>query len=270
MLTDISSLASPAAEASSYSFPATPVRTRAAVYGLDHAAGRARTAEQCAACPLRQRFCVASCFEESELGQLDPVIHTWRNVRRTERLFRAGDPFHSVYAVRSGSFKTVVIHPSGRDHVSGFHLTGETLGLDGICSGRHCSDAVALEDSTVCVIPFQALEALCREVRSLQQYVHRLLSAEIVRESGLMAMLAGMTAEQRLAGFLLNIATRMEARGYSGVEFCLRMTRADIGNYLGVTVETVSRTFSLFQQNGLISVQGKHVMLRDKDGLDRL
>lgn len=229
-----------------------------------------RPVPQCEDCALRRSLCLASSLDDDIVTVLHDVVQTWRSVGRGTRLFRAGDPFHSVYVVRSGSFKSVMMQPNGRDHVTGFHLAGEMLGLDGICTERHACEAVALDDASVCVIPFPALEALCRQVRPLQQTVHRLLSAEIVRESSLMLLLGDMTAEQRLAAFLLNIGQRMRERGYSGTELRLRMTRADIGSYLGMTLETVSRTFSRFQQDGLISVSGKHVVLSDEDGLREL
>lgn len=250
--------------------PELPIRDDRSSGSMATALAGERAMAQCTHCPQRHHACVASCVDDHSLPRLTTVVQTWRSVRRGEYLFRAGDAFQNVYAVRSGSFKTVVMQWNGRDHVTGFHHAGETIGLDGICTNHHPSDAVALEDSTVCVIPFHALEALCREVRSLQQYVHRLFSAEIVRESGMMVMLADMSAEQRLASFLLNFASRMQSHGYSGTDLRLRMTRAEIGSYLGMTLETVSRTFSRLQQDRLISVKGKQVTLTDKDRLDRL
>ncbi|CAG9165978.1 Transcriptional activator protein Anr [Cupriavidus laharis] len=222
---------------------------------------------QCSSCMLRH-ICMASNLDDSDVARLNNVVRNWRMVKQGQALYRAGDPFQSIYAVRSGSFKTVLSHQSGREYVSGFFLSGETIGLDGISTEAHACDAIALEDSAVCVIPFHLLEALCREVRSLQQQVHKMMSAEIVRETGQMMLLSNLTAEQRVAAFLLNISARLQRRGFSPTSFTLRMTREDIGSYLGMTLETASRTLSRFQQEGLIRVQGKQIDLLDLEALD--
>lgn len=224
-------------------------------------------AAQCSSCALRH-LCMASNLDEPDVARLTDVVRNWRVVRQGQALYRAGDPFQSIYALRSGSFKTVVQHQNGKEYVSGFLLPGETLGLDGICTESHTCDAIALEDSTVCVIPFQLLEALCREIQSLQQHVHRMMSAEIVREAGQMMLLGNLTAEQRVASFLLNVSDRLRRRGYSPRDFTLRMTREDIGSHLGITLETVSRTLSRFQQEGIIRVNGKRITLLDREALD--
>lgn len=222
---------------------------------------------QCSTCMLRH-ICMASNLDETDVVRLNSVVSNWKMVRQGQALYRAGDPFQSIYALRSGSIKTVLSHPSGREYVSGFFLPGETLGLDGISTEVHTCDAIALEDSAVCVIPFHLLEALCREVKSLQQQVHKMMSAEIVRETGQMMLLGNLTAEQRVAAFLLNISRRLQRRGYSPTCFTLRMTREDIGSYLGMTLETASRTLSRFQQEGLIRVQGKQIELLNLEALD--
>ncbi|WER48924.1 helix-turn-helix domain-containing protein [Cupriavidus sp. WKF15] len=226
-----------------------------------------KPAAQCSSCALRH-VCMASSLGDADVVRLHDVVRNWRIVRQGQALYRAGDPFQSIYALRSGSFKTVLSHENGREYVSGFFLPGETVGLDGIATDVHTCDAIALEDSAVCVIPFHLLEALCREVRSLQQHVHRLLSAEIVRETGQMMLLGNLSAEQRVASFLLSISDRLRRRGYSSTAFTLRMTREDIGSYLGMTLETVSRTLSRFQQEGLIRVRGKQIELLDQEALD--
>jgi len=211
---------------------------------------------------------MASSLDQTDLPRLDSAIRNWRRVKQGQILYSTGDMFQNIYAVRSGSFKTVMAHQSGREYVSGFFLPGETLGLDGIATESHTSEAIALEDSTVCVIPYHLLEALCREIKSLQQHVHRIMSAEIVRETGQMLLLGNLTAEQRVASFLLNISDRFERRGYSPRDFMLRMTREDIGSHLGITLETVSRTLPRFQQEGIIRVNGKQISLLDRDALD--
>ncbi|MDR3379908.1 helix-turn-helix domain-containing protein [Cupriavidus basilensis] len=221
----------------------------------------------CSNCPMRQ-FCMGDNLDDSETVRLASVIHNWRMVRRGDALYRDGDTFHSLYPLRSGAFKTVVTNQNGCEQVSGFYFTGDTLGLDGICTSRHGCNAIALEDSAVCVIPFRLLEALCREMPSLQRHLHRMLSSEIVRGSGVMFLLASLCADQRVASFLLDISARQHSRGYSRRELSLRMTRQDIGSYLGIKLETVSRTLSRFQGDGLIRVRGRTVTLLDPDTLD--
>jgi CRP/FNR family transcriptional regulator len=153
--------------------------------------------------------------------------------------------------------------PDGREQITGFQIVGEPLGMDGVCAERHTCDAVALEDSTLCIIPFRLLEGLCQEIKAMQRHVHRLMSGEIVRESGLMMLLGSMSAEERVSAFLVNISQRYHALHYSASEFNLRMTREEIGSYLGMKLETVSRMLSRFQKEKLIDVQGKFIRIVD-------
>jgi len=150
----------------------------------------------------------------------------------------------------------------GRDQVTGFHMAGEVLGMDGIGTGNHAADAVALEDSEVCILPYSRLED-----PGLQRQLHKVMSRELVRDQGVMMLLGTMRAEERLAAFLINLSSRFVARGFSSSEFHLRMTREEIGSYLGLSLETVSRLFSRFQEDGLIAVQQKHVRILDVPGL---
>ncbi|WP_427308892.1 helix-turn-helix domain-containing protein [Cupriavidus sp. H39] len=208
-------------------------------------------------------------------GQSDPtrlhaVMTSWRLVRKGNAIFRTGDPFDSIYALRAGSAKTVVAGVDGRAHVNGYYLQGDILWLGGISTQSHQCDATALEDCVAGYISFSELEALCRQVHPLQQEIHRLLSTEIVRESTRLMQLGGHGAEQHVARFLLDVRGRLEARGLAGADFHLRLTREDIGSYLGLTLETVSRTFSRLQQERLIALRGKHVFLIDIDGLEGL
>ena len=205
-----------------------------------------------------------------DLNRLDAILSTTRKVRRGEVLYRANDQFNSIYTVRVGCFKTVVTHRDGGEQVTGFQLAGETLGLDGVFAERHNCDAIALEDSEASVIRFALLVSLCREVSSMQHHLLRLMSGEIVRESGLLLMLGTMSAEQRVAAFLLDISDRMKAQGYSPKEFNLRMTRQEMGSYLGIELETVSRMFSKLQKRGLVDVQGKEIRIVDRLGLSRM
>ncbi|AOJ76445.1 fumarate/nitrate reduction transcriptional regulator Fnr [Burkholderia ubonensis] len=228
-----------------------------------------RTASRCSSCALRT-VCMPQSLTPEEFARVDAMICTTRHVKRGEALYRSGDAFHSIYAVRTGSFKTVVMHRDGGEQVTGFQIVGEPLGLDGLHAGRHNGDAIALEDSTVCIIPFGQLEQLCHEVRTMQHHVYQMMSGEIVRESGLMLLLGTMTAEQRVAAFLLNLSTRFKARGYSSAEFVLRMTRDEIGGYLGMKLETVSRMLSKFQRKGMLAAQGKQIRIVDSAGLGQI
>ncbi|MDQ5943171.1 MAG: family transcriptional regulator, anaerobic regulatory protein [Pseudomonadota bacterium] len=198
------------------------------------------------------------------------MVSARRRLKRGEHLYRAGEEFNSIYAIRSGFFKTDVLLEDGREQVTGFQMTGELLGLDGISTEQHSCNAVALEDSEVCTIPFSNLEGLSREIKTLQHHFHKVMSREIVRDHGVMMLLGTMRAEERLAAFLLNLSQRFTARGYSPAEFYLRMTREEIGSYLGLKLETVSRAFSRFQEEGLIAVQQKHIRILNITGLKQL
>jgi len=222
----------------------------------------ARLKTACSTCSLRE-LCLPVGLNHEEVSKLDELVFLRRTVKRGDYLFRAGDPFDSLYAARSGFFKTKLLLEDGREQVTGFHMAGELMGLDGIGPERHTCDAVALEDSEVCVIPFQRLEGLSREMEALQHHFHKVMSREIVREHGVMMLLGSMRAEERLAAFLLNLSQRLSTRGYSAQEFNLRMTREEIGSYLGLKLETVSRVFSKFQEQGLIAVQQKNIRILD-------
>ena len=223
-----------------------------------HPVSRVNT--RCSTCNLRELCLPCGLTEGSEL--LDGLAYTRRRVKRGETLFHAGDDFEFLYAVRSGFFKSNVLLEDGRDQVTGFHMAGEVLGMDGIGTGWHTADAIALEDSEVCVIPYAHLEE-----PGLQRQLQKVMSRELVRDQGVMMLLGTMKAEERLAAFLLNLSTRFTARGYSASEFHLRMTRDEIGSYLGLSLETVSRLFSRFQEDGHITVQQKHIRILDIPGL---
>jgi CRP/FNR family transcriptional regulator len=215
-----------------------------------------------------KELCLPKGLDSEDLRRIEQVVYARRRVKRGEALFRAGDQFNSLYAIRSGFFKTTTISDDGREQVTGFHMPGELLGTDGIGAGAYHGNAVALEDSEVCVLPFALAEALGREIPALQRHLHSVLSREIVRDHGVMMLLGAMRAEERLAAFLLNLSRRFQRRGYSPTEFHLRMTREEIGGYLGLKLETVSRLFSKFQEDGLIEVQQKHVRILDVPGLE--
>jgi CRP/FNR family transcriptional regulator len=228
---------------------------------------RLRTA--CSTCGLKE-LCLPVGLSQPEMDRLDDLIHLRRTTKKGQSIYRAGDRFDALYAVRSGFFKSNVLLEDGRDQVTGFYMGGELIGMDGIGTEVHTCDAIALEDSEVCVIPFSRLEDLSREVQALQHHFHKVMSREIVRDHGVMMLLGSMRAEERLAAFLVNLSQRFTARGYSPSEFYLRMTREEIGSYLGLKLETVSRVFSRFQDDGLVSVQQKHIRITNVDGLKDL
>ncbi len=223
----------------------------------------------CSSCNLRE-LCLPVGLQQEELDRLDSLVGERRNLKRGAVLYGSGDPFLSLFAVRTGFFKTRVSSEDGRDQVTGFQMAGELLGFDGIGADRHTCDAVALEDSQVCVIPFSQLERLSREFGALQRQLHKVMSREIVREHGVMMLLGSMKAEERLATFLLNLTQRLRARGFSSTRLVLRMTREEIGSYLGLKLETVSRAFSKFQDDGILEVKQRHVRVLDEAGLKHL
>ena len=220
----------------------------------------------CSNCNLRE-LCMPLGLTPSELERIDEVVGSRRKVKRGATLFRNGEKFSSLYAIRTGFFKTCVASEDGRDQVTGFQMAGEIVGLDGIVQDHHTCDAVALEDAEVCVMPFEKIEELSREVSALQRHVHKILSREIVRENGVMLLLGSMRAEERLAAFLLNLVQRLHARGFSQSELVLRMTREEIGSYLGLKLETISRTFSRFVDDGIVAVKQRHVHILNTSAL---
>jgi CRP/FNR family transcriptional regulator len=220
----------------------------------------------CSTCSLRE-LCLPAGLDSQELEQVDLIVNRRRPIKRGDFLYRAGSELQLLYAIRTGFMKSCVLHEDGREQVAGFHMMGDLMGLDAISSNRHMCDAIALEDSEVCEIPFSILEQLSHDIPSLQQHFHRIMSREIVRDYGVMLLLGSMRAEERLAAFLLNLSQRFAARGYSSSEFNLRMTREEIGSYLGLKLETISRVLSRLQEDALIEVQNKRIKINNMDAL---
>ncbi|MEO9102996.1 MAG: fumarate/nitrate reduction transcriptional regulator Fnr [Burkholderiaceae bacterium] len=223
----------------------------------------------CGHCNMRE-LCLPVGLSASELDRIDQMIAQRRSIARGDTLFRAGDPFHALYAIRTGFFKTCVLAANGREQVTGFQMAGEIIGLDGIVADQHSCSAVALEDAEICVLPYQRIEELSRDFPALQRHVHKIMSREIVRDQGVMLLLGSMRAEERLAVFLRNLVRRLHARGFSKTELVLRMTREEIGSFLGLKLETVSRTFSAMANQGIVEVRQRHVRIIDADALERL
>lgn len=222
----------------------------------------------CAGCSAR-RSCLPAGVSPADLEKVQSIVYLRRTVRRGEPLFTAGDECDAVYAVWQGFFKTILVSGDGRAQVTGFFMPGDLLGMDGIGSGRHSDTAIALEDSQVCVMPYVLIEPMAREVPALQRSLHAALSGEIAHNQRAMIVLGSMGAGERVATFLLNLSRRLRRSGLSGRDLQLRMTRGDIGSYLGLSLETVSRLFTSFQRNGLVQVQQKHVQILDIGGLER-
>jgi CRP/FNR family transcriptional regulator len=216
----------------------------------------------CAACSMHQ-LCLPMGLDEADISRLDQIIGRRRRLVRDERLYQMDEPFRNLYAIRFGHFKTYQVNAGGEQQITGFQMAGELLGMDAISSDHHHCDAVALEDSEVCEIPFTRLEELFGHVPTLLRHFHRIMSQEITREQNVMLLLGNMRAEQRFAVFLVNLSARYAARGYAANSFQLRMSREDIGNYLGLTIESVSRLLSRFRKQGWIAVDKREVSLLD-------
>lgn len=220
----------------------------------------------CSSCNLAE-LCLPVDLSAEEMQKLDELSTAKLSFSRNDYLYRSGDKFRSLFAIHSGSFKTQILHEDGREQVTGFEMAGEIIGLDAISTDFHACEAVALEDSVVCELPFNKLETLSREIPTLQRHLHKIMSREIVRDQGIMLLLGSMRAEERLAVFLLNLSQRFAARGLSATQFQLRMSRQEIGSYLGLKLETVSRAFSHFQNNGIIIVKVRAIEIIDLDAL---
>ena len=222
----------------------------------------------CLSCNLRD-LCVPCCaLTRLEKDAAERMVFSRTRVRRGEHLYRCGERFGALFGVRYGFFKSVSLLKDGRDQVTGYAIAGDVIGVDGIGPERYACNTVALEDSEVCVLPFAGLLALAQEIPSLQRHFYKMMSREIVREQGVMLQLGSMNAEERLAMLLLDLSKRFAAHGCSSSEFNLPMTREEVGSYLGLKLATVSRTFSKFQDDGLIAVQQKFIRIRDRVRLE--
>ena len=215
-------------------------------------------------------MCLPFACTNDQVKQFDALVGHRTKLAKADTLYRAGEPFHALYAIQFGSLKTVMVSEDGREQVTGYHILGEIIGFDGIGTDAHGATAVALEDTEACALPFGSIQSLARTIPALQHHLHRLMATEIARSQGVMLMLGSMHAEERLAVFLLNLADRYRDRGYSSTDYVLRMTRQEIGSYLGLKLETVSRLFSRFQGEGFIQVQGRALKLLDPSALKRI
>ena len=215
-------------------------------------------------------LCIPFTLNNNELDQLDNIIERKKPIQKGEQIFKSGDSLKSLFAIRSGTIKSYTITEQGDEQITGFHLAGDVIGFDGIQSQVHQSFAQALETAMVCEIPYSSLDELSGTMPKLRQQIMRLMSTEIISDQEMILLLSKKNAEERLAAFINNLATRYSNRGFSPKEFRLTMTRGDIGNYLGLTVETISRLLGRFQKSALIDVKGKYITILNMEELSRL
>ncbi len=223
----------------------------------------------CSQCSLKE-LCFPRGMDAADMNKLDEVIDRNRPIHKNEHLYREGDPSRAIYAVRSGCIKTVVESPSGDEQIVGFHLPGELVGFDGFATDTHSCTALTLETTSVCELPLENLEKLCEAIPGLQRAMRRIMGLEVNNDHDLLLLLGKMSADEKLATFLLDISSRMRERHWKENEFNLAMPRQDIANYLGLAVETVSRLFAQFQDNGIISVDKRHITINDMDALKKI
>ncbi len=223
----------------------------------------------CGNCRLNS-ICLPLALETDDIQQLDDIIQRSKPLQKSQHLYREGDDFQSVYAVRSGTLKAYKTTDDGREQVTGFYFPGEILGMDGISNNAHASSAKALETAAVCEIPFTSLERLSSLMPNLQRHFFQLMSREITEDQQLITLLSKNSADERVAALMLSISNRNARRKLSATQFRLPMSRVDIGNYLGLTVETVSRVFSRMQKMEVLQVDNKEIEILDTDGLQNM
>lgn len=223
----------------------------------------------CQNCSISQ-LCLPFTLSENELTQLDNIIERKKPVQKSQVIFKSGDELRSIYALRSGTIKSYTLSETGEEQITAFHLPGDLVGFDAIIDMQHVGYAQALETSMICEIPFEILDDLAGKMPKIRQQIMRLMSNEIKSDQQMILLLSKMSAEEKLAAFLYNLSQRYSARGFSAREFRLTMTRGDIGNYLGLTIETISRLLGRFQKSGMITVQGKYITINQMDKLSEL
>ena len=223
----------------------------------------------CRDCKLTD-LCIPHGLSDEELGKLDAIVLRKHPYQPGEHLFRPGDKGHALYAVRSGSLKTYCLTEDGEEQVLGFTLPGELVGLDGLQGGCYHSASVALETSSICELPFDSLEDLCGQLPAMNRQIMQLTGKEITSGQHMLMLLGKRSAEERLASFLLSLSMRYEERGLSATAFNLSMSRQDIGNYLGLAIETVSRLFAHMQEEKILIVSRRQITILDLDRLKKM
>ncbi|MFT5900220.1 MAG: CRP/FNR family transcriptional regulator [Glaciecola sp.] len=220
----------------------------------------------CQSCSL-SHLCLPVSLDKDELESLDDIIERKKPLHKNDKLVRFGDDFHSLYAVRSGSFKSYISDQDGVEQIIGFHFPGDIIGFDALKDNRHGSYTQALETAMICELPYDSLDQISMKLPKLRQQIMRFMSAEIKHDHDFMMLLNKRSAEEKLLHFLNQLSQRFEERGFSAKQFNLSMTRNEIGNYLGLTVETISRLLTRFQKEQLIQVDGKLITIVDFDAI---
>jgi len=232
-----------------------------------HAIPRAADNDACSPVSCKDCGIYGLCREvngpDVDLRLLETIVRNRKMLKRGELLYRIGEPLRAVYAIRCGSVKTYVLTNDGRVQITGFHITGELLGLGAIAANHYISEARVLESTMVCEVPIEVLEAYSEEIPSIRQQMLKIMSQEILDNQALMLLLGKKNSEERLATFLLSLSRRFEKRSYSPTKFNLSMSRSDIGNYLGMAEETVCRVFTRFQDDGLLTTERRQVQIHD-------
>ncbi|MBT1449635.1 fumarate/nitrate reduction transcriptional regulator Fnr [Glaciecola sp. XM2] len=220
----------------------------------------------CQSCSF-SHLCLPVSLKKSELESLDDIIERKKPLHKHDKLVSAGQPFNTLYAVRSGSFKSYISDKDGVEQITGFHFPGDIIGFDALKDQVHQSYSKALETAMVCELPYDTLEVVSERYPALRKQIMKFMSAEIKHDHELMMLLSKRSAEERLLHFISHLSQRFDERGYSARQFNLSMTRNEIGNYLGLTVETISRLLTRFQKEDLIKVDGKLITILDLDGV---
>lgn len=220
----------------------------------------------CENCNLLE-LCLPHGLDGEDLDKLDRIVTRTQPLHKGDVLFHAGDKFSNLYAVRTGCIKLTASSDEGEEQILGFYIPGELIGLDGIEKGIHACTAVALDTSSLCTISFHNLTNVCQQLPTLNEQMFRLMGRELTHDNQLLLTVTKKNADGRIATFLLSLSTRFHRLGYSAVEFRLAMSRSEIGNYLGLTFETVSRSLNKFQKQGLISINHKYIHILDQVGL---
>lgn len=223
----------------------------------------------CGHCNLRE-LCFPYGMDQEVMNKLESVVEHRRPLHKGDYLYHDGDQAVAIYAVRSGSLKTIVESPNGDEQIVGFHLPGELVGLDGFRDDSHTCSCVSLETSSVCELPISELEALCLDMPEIQEQMRRIMGKEVTNDHSMLLMLGKMNAEEKVASFLLSISKRMEERHWKANDFVLSMPRQDIANYLGLAVETVSRLFAHYQEEGTIEVDRRRIHITNMNHLRRI
>ena len=223
----------------------------------------------CQRCTLRQ-LCLPQELDNADVEKLDDLVERDSPLQRGEYLFRQADRYRSLFAIRSGSFKTQHLHPDGTESILGFHLPGEIIGLAGLGSGEYQASAIALERASACELPLQRLHELVKLLPSLNRQLYKIMGCRISEDQEMLMVLRDNSAQERVASFILNLAQRLKRRGFSPVNLILSMSRQDIANFLGLTLETVSRTFAKLEKEGVLGIDRRNIQIVDKDRLYRL